>query len=186
MAFVDVNIPVIETDRLALRAPAMSDLDPMVAFMTSERSRYVRPKDVQMDRNLVWRALAHVAGQWMLRGYGSFIITEKGDDTAIGMTGPWHPATSPERELGWAIWATGLEGKGYAFEAASAARDFAFHTLGWDTAVSYIDPANARSIALAERLGCTPDENAKTPEGDPCLVYRHPTPEGDGGMEAYA
>ena len=38
--------------------------------------------------------------------------------------------------------------------------------------VSYIDPGNARSIALAERLGARPDPDA--PRADPDdLVYRH-------------
>ncbi len=65
------------------------------------------------------------------------------------------------------------EGKGYAFEAANAVLDWAFLTREMPTLVSYIAPQNARSIALAERLGATRDTEAKAPnEGD--LVYRHP------------
>ncbi|ARE41109.1 Protein export cytoplasm protein SecA ATPase RNA helicase [Rhodovulum sp. P5] len=170
------DIPVIETDRLILRGPQMSDIEPMLSFMTSDRSRFVRSK-AEMDANTTWRALAHVAGMWHLRGYGSFVIEDKATGAAIGMTGPWHPITWPECELGWSIWPEAAEGEGYAFEAASAARDFAFGTLGWTTAVSYIDPANARSIALAERLGCRLDADAARPDDLTCLVYRHPAPE---------
>ena len=73
------------------------------------------------------------------------------------------------------MWDPAAEGKGYAFEAAQAARAHAFDVLGWETAVSYIDPGNARSIELAERLGAVRDpEAAPFHEGD--LVFRHSAP----------
>ncbi len=171
------NIPTLETERLILRAPGMQDWEAWLAFCLDDRSRFVRADDI--DEGKAWRAFCHVAGMWALRGYGSFVITAKGADTALGLTGPWHPIDWPERELGWTIWSAAAEGQGYAYEAARAARDYAFGTLGWTTAVSYIDPENTRSIALAERLGAVRDPSAKVPHPeDPCLVYRHPAPEG--------
>jgi RimJ/RimL family protein N-acetyltransferase len=86
----------------------------------------------------------------------------------------------PEKEIGWSVWAPEAEGKGLAFEAAQAARAWAYGTLGWTTAVSYIDPANARSIALARRLGATRDPEAPLIDGytpENTLVFRHPAPE---------
>jgi RimJ/RimL family protein N-acetyltransferase len=70
--------------------------------------------------------------------------------------GPWFPGDWPEQELGWTIWTEAAEGQGYAFEAVTALRR---HVYGarLATAVSYIDPANTRSRALAQRLGCTFD-----------------------------
>jgi RimJ/RimL family protein N-acetyltransferase len=85
---------------------------------------------------------------------------------------PERPPEYPERELGWVI-LEGFEGKGYAFEAAKLARAYAFETLKFETLVSYIDPDNARSIRLAEKLGAVRDDKAARPEGDGCLVYRH-------------
>lgn len=170
------DTPVLETARLILRAPAMKDWEPWLAFTRDGRSRFVRPEGFDLGK--AWRAFGHVAGMWALRGYGSFVFCLKGRDEALGMTGPWHPMDWPERELGWTVWSARAEGKGYAFEAASAARDFAFTSLGWETAVSYIDPENARSIALAERLGARLDPAAEAPHpGEPTLVFRHPKPE---------
>ena len=127
--------------------------------------------------------MGHIIGHWVLRGWGNFIITRKGDDTALGMTGPWFPAGWPEPEIGWSIWSAEVEGTGIAFEAAQAARDFVFDTLGWETAVSYIVSENTRSIALAERLGAVIDADAPYPFQDnpdhadkTVLVYRHPNP----------
>ncbi|WP_300517200.1 GNAT family N-acetyltransferase [Aliiroseovarius sp.] len=175
----------IDTPRLTLRLPRMEDFPTWEAFAASKRAQYIGGP---YDKRNAWRAFAHVAGQWMLRGYGSFVFCEKGSDKPLGLTGPWHPEDWPEREIGWTVWSPEAEGKGYAFEAALAARAHAFETLGWDTAVSYIDADNARSIALAERLGCTLDEDAEKPDSDlpPCLVYRHPAPDADGSPEAYA
>ena len=106
-----------------------------------------------------------------------FVFADRRTGAALGMAGPWFPEGWPERELGWSVWQGAAEGKGYAFEAASTARDFAFGALGWDTAVSYVAADNARSAALAERLGAVHDPGAAHPVSDkPMRVYRHPNP----------
>lgn len=172
------HIPTLETERLVLRGPRMGDVAAWADFVASDRSRFVRGDDTSLRTS--WRGFAHVAGMWMLRGYGTFVFALKDTpDQALGMTGPWHPLDWPEQELGWTVWSAEAEGKGYAQEAAREGRRFAYEDLGWQTAVSYIDPENARSIALAERLGCTLDPEAETPDfdGEAVLVYRHPAPE---------
>ena len=59
----------------------------------------------------------------------------------------------PEPEVAWVM--TGhAEGRGIVREAAEAAREYAFGPLGWTTAISAIDPGNARSIRLAEPMSC--------------------------------
>ena len=174
MNSVSLTSPVLETDRLILRAPEMADFEKFLAFMETDRSKFVRPPEI--DKVLAWRAFAHVAGMWVLRGYGTFIIEERDSGNAIGMTGPWHPVYWPEREIGWAVWTEAAEGSGFAFEAATAALDYVFTHLKWDTAVSYIHPDNTRSLALAERLNAVPDKNAEPPDEEPTIVYRHTRP----------
>ncbi len=44
-------------------------------------------------------------------------------------------------------------GNGFATEAASATRDYAFQRLGSKRVISLIDPANTRSIRVAEKVG---------------------------------
>ncbi|MFT7059659.1 MAG: RimJ/RimL family protein N-acetyltransferase [Pseudorhodobacter sp.] len=175
-----IGPPVLETERLILRAPQASDWPFWRDFMASDRSQYAGGP---LDEPKAWRAFGHMIGLWVLRGFGNFVFCEKGSDTALGMTGPHHQIDWPERELGWTLWSTAAEGKGFAFEAACAARAYAFDVLGWETAVSYIAPENARSIALAKRLGAFADAAALTPNGKACLVFRHPLPantRGDG------
>jgi len=180
-----MKIPTLETERLILRGPAKQDADAFVKFYTSDRSVHIGGP---LSQRLAWRMFAAEIGHWHIMGCGMWTVTEKGNDTALGLVGCWHPADWPEREIGWLLW-QGAEGRGYGFEAASAARVFAFGSLRWDTAVSYIEAGNTRSINLAERLGAQLDNNATYPGGKPGLVYRHPVPldiDGDGGVEAYA
>ena len=43
-------------------------------------------------------------GHWHIMGCGMWTGTEKGNDTALGLVGCWHPADWPEREIGWLLW----------------------------------------------------------------------------------
>ncbi|WP_224813631.1 GNAT family N-acetyltransferase [Hasllibacter sp. MH4015] len=167
-----VDIPQLETERLILRAPEARDLDALAPFVMSDRASFVGGGS-DADRGDAWRVLATLSGHWHLRGYGVYVIVPKGSDTAIGSMGPWNPEGWPEPELSWTIWDAAAEGQGFAFEAMIEIRRYVYDVLGWDTAVSYIDPANTRSIALAERMGCVIDEGANGP-GAESLVYRHP------------
>jgi RimJ/RimL family protein N-acetyltransferase len=175
--------PTITTDRLVLRAPELGDWEAFDAFMRSDRSVHVGgPRDDTWEN---WRSFNNIAGHWMLKGWGVFVVTDKATGTPMGMAGPWQPPTWPEPEIAWTLWDDATEGKGIAREAALAARTWAQAEMPDARFVSYIDPANARSAALAERLGAVLDPDA-TPLDEGDLVYRHPDPDADGSPEAYA
>jgi hypothetical protein len=65
--------------------------------------------------------------------------------------------TALPRGLAWSRSGLGpgaaVLGEGVRRRAARAALDEAFGRLGWPRVISLIDPANTRSIRLAERLG---------------------------------
>ena len=161
-----------ETGTLRLRRPKADDVQAWLSFFQSNRAKF-QGGGREIAIGTAWRVFAAFAGHWQLNGCGPFVVTVKGTDEAIGLVGPWFPADWPERELSWSIWHSALEGQGYAFEAVRAVRAHVFNELGWPTAVSYIDPHNKRSIALARRLGCYRDDEASRPGGDHVLVYRH-------------
>lgn len=164
---------VIETERLILRQPILQDHEPGAAFLATDRTKYMGGK---RDNREAWRSLAAMAGHWTLRGYGFFCFALKGETAACGLAGAHRPAFYPEVEIGYSLWRADLEGTGLAFEAVEAARAWAYANVPYAPGfVSYIDPDNARSIALATRLGAKRDETAPHPfEGEPCHVYRHP------------
>lgn len=164
--------PTLETERLLLRPHRMEDFEPIAALFATPRSKYM---DGPWSRGKTWYAFAADVGHWALMGFGAWAIEIRETGEYVGQIGLNHPADFPERELGWLLFEE-FEGHGYAFEAATRARQFAYETLGWTTVVSYIDRENTRSIRLAERMGASPDPDAPTPDDGPCFVYRHPAP----------
>lgn len=165
--------PVLWTERLRLRLPAMKDLSPGFRFWSSERSHMMGGP---WSRDQTRDAFHDLLDQWQRHGFSLFSVTLHGSDTAIGGIGPFFPFKHREPELGWSLWRLADEGKGLAYEAAAAARDWFFAHSGHKTAVSYTDPANARSHRLCERLGGVVDPQAWCPDAEPTLTYRHYAP----------
>lgn len=169
-----LSIPVLETERLILRAPASRDFETLAAFFADEER--ARGFGGAQDRDATWRWMASVLGHWALRGYGFWMIAEKDTDAALGLTGIWNPEGWPEPEIGWVAFA-GAEGRGIAHEAALAARRHAYRVMGLGALTSNILPGNRRSIALAERMGAHFERSYDNSRHGRMLVYRHPGPE---------
>ncbi|MEX0347092.1 MAG: GNAT family N-acetyltransferase [Rhizobiaceae bacterium] len=161
--------PELKTERLLLRQCRLEDFEPFADMYASPYARYIGGP---CSRDRAWRIFAADTGQWALLGFGPWMIELRDTGETMGLVALNKPLHFPEREIGWMVWQQ-HQGQGYAFEAAMKAREFAFCTLRWSTAVSYIHPENQRSIALAERLGAVLDPGAKTPNDDPDLVFRH-------------
>ena len=169
------DTPVLQTERLTLRAPAPRDADAFVAFYQSERAKFVGGPKTARE---AWNFFGTEIGHWAIRGYGMFTVTRKGDDAALGIVGHWYPHGWPETEVGWVLFDETVEGTGIAFEAAKAVVDHGWNALGWTEMVSYIDHGNDRSVALAERLGAYLDPDAAAPAKEQGIwVFRHPNPE---------
>ena len=127
-----------------------------------------------LSRDGAWRGIALFIGHWTLRGYGHFALEEKSTGAFVGYCGPWFPLGFPEREIGWALLPT-AQGKGYATEAAKCARDYAYGTLGWLTAISLVAPENVPSRRVAERLKARLDGTTEL-RGKLVQIWRHPPP----------
>ncbi len=179
-----LSIPKLETERLVLRAPCEADLEAEAEFFASDASRFVggpkRPDET-------WRSIAMLLGHWVMRGFGFWGVEEKNTGAYVGHVGLWFPHSWPEPEIGWTLM-NHATGKGFATEAALAARAHAYDVLGWETAISLIDPENIGSKAVAERLGAQFDYVYEHPAFGTMNVWRHPSPSDlvNGGMEAYA
>lgn len=166
-------IPTLTTDRLTLGPLGAEHAQTLAAFYASDRSHFVGgPKDAAQS----WRQLATEIGHWTLRGYGRFAVSDTATGDFIGIIGPWNPEGWPEPEIGWDLW-DGFEGRGYATEAAAAARNWCYDTLGWTTAISLVDPANAGSAAVARRLNCQMERLYDLPGYGAVEIWRHPSPE---------
>ena len=168
------HAPTIITDRMILRMPTLADANPYMAVLMSDRATHMGGPMKEYD---AWLDFCMEVATWPLRGFGPFAMEERKTGTFLGLMILHHDHGDPERELGW-ILTPEAEGKGYAFEAAIAARSWGFETFNWDNIVSYIAPENDRSIALARKLGASLDADApRVPDYPDCLIYRHHNPE---------
>lgn len=163
--------PTLTTPRLTLRALGPQDAASFAAFYASDRSSFVGGP---LSAELSWRALAGEIGHWTMKGFGRWAVTETGNDTCIGCVGLWEPLGWPEPEIGWDLF-EGATGKGYATEAAQAARRFAYMSLGWRTAISLVADGNDASARVAARLGCKADGPFTHPRFGAMMIYRHPS-----------
>ncbi len=137
----------LETARLVMRLPRLSDLDPWAEMMMDEpTARFIGGV---MPRAVTWRALMTVIGAWHAQGFGMFSVIEKDTGRWIGRLGPWMPEGWPGTEIGWAL-VRDVWGKGYATEGAAAATDWAFDNLGWTDVIHSIDAREYRVTASRE------------------------------------
>jgi RimJ/RimL family protein N-acetyltransferase len=145
-----------------------SDFEQYAAIhMDPEVTRYTVRS--QLDRYASWKHMASIVGHWHLKGFGMWGVFETATDRLVGRVGFHQPDPWPGFELGWTL---GREfwGRGYATEAAQRALDYAFEEMGRDHVISLIDPENAGSIAVAERIG-EKLEGETSVDGHRLLIY---------------
>jgi RimJ/RimL family protein N-acetyltransferase len=143
---------IIETERLALRQFTAEDA-PFIFELVNE------PSFIQNigDRNV--RSLADAVKyiengpvtSYARNGFGLYLVQLKESGESIGMCGLIKRPALDDVDIGYAylpkFWS-----KGYAVEAASAVKEQA-HGLGLKRLVAIVDPANAGSIRVLEKLG---------------------------------
>jgi RimJ/RimL family protein N-acetyltransferase len=152
-----IEAPVIRTDRLILRPFRKDDLDAHAATLGDEEvMRHIGGKP--MNREDSWRRLMSGVGSWTLIGIGPWAVERKSDGRMVGHCGFFNferdmtPPILGEPEMGW-IFDRSVHGQGIAFEACSAALEWAEREIAAESYPAIIDPENASSIKLAERLG---------------------------------
>lgn len=116
----------------------LADLDEARARLGAMIARYEAFGPPFMAHALVERATGEIVGTTLLKPVPISAGHPPGDDVEIG----WHLARRH-----W--------GRGLATEAGRALVDHAFRHLDRDVLVAVVEPPNARSLAVARRLGMT-------------------------------
>jgi RimJ/RimL family protein N-acetyltransferase len=161
---------VFETERLHLHAFTESDADFLVDLNADpDVARFIGGDRLTTEASL--RQVQRFATVWESHGYGQSILVTKDTPEAIGRVGlhPWPEWD--ELELGWAL-VRRRQGQGFAQEAARAWLDWVAHAGVAPYLIAVIDPANAPSIRLAERLGFTFDRTDETNSAR-VVIYRY-------------
>lgn len=169
------GIPVLETDRLRLRAHRLEDFGDCLALWSDpEVTRFIGGKPLCGEE--VWARILRYAGHWKMLHYGYWLIEEARSGRFVGELGfadfkrQIDPSFEGIPEIGWALipWA---QGKGYATEALRRAVIWGDGHFGGAATGCLINPDNGASIRVAEKGGY--QEYCRTFYKDhPAVVYR--------------
>jgi RimJ/RimL family protein N-acetyltransferase len=152
------TIPVIETERLRLRAPVIGDFAAYAAMWADERvTAFIGGKP--RTRTESWARFIGMHGLWALCGYGYWLFADRQSDALVGVGG----LASFERgiaelegfpEAGWAL-APDHWSKGLVSEAMEAVMRWSDAELGAPEIRCIIDPGHGASEHVAAKLGFT-------------------------------
>jgi [ribosomal protein S5]-alanine N-acetyltransferase len=147
---------ILETPRLLLREMArQEDLDFVTEMLL----------DQQVMRYYNHTYTPEEAETWLLRqlsryerdGHGLWLVQERGSGRKIGQVGLVMQEVdgSSEPEIGYLVHRPFWR-RGYAAEAATGVRDYAFGGLGYDHVIALVRPENTPSQGVARALGMSP------------------------------
>ena len=146
-SFREASIPVLETKRLALRAPRLEDAKTVAALANDRRIAENTARIPHPYR--MTDAEGFISGANKAVGDVVFLITLR-DGTAVGACGIVSEGETPELGywLGVPYW-----GNGYATEALHAVVDYAFTDLGHDALQAGARVTNPASRRVLEKCG---------------------------------
>lgn len=143
----------IDTERLLLRQFTTDDADFIIELLND-------PSYIQNigDRNIhtVEDAQTYILNgpiaSYDKNGFGLCMVILKETSESIGMCGLIKRDTLKDVDLGYAF-LPHFWGKGYAVEAAKAALEYGWQTVGLKRIVAITDPLNTASNHVLEKLG---------------------------------
>lgn len=152
------NHSQLETARLILRPMLESDLDALLLIFTDPKvmsSFGVDPFNREQMQHWLQQNLDHQKEF----GYGLFSVILKETGELIGDCGLEQMEVNGVQlaELGYDF-RSEFWNQGYATEAATAVREYAFHALNLPMLISLIRVGNLPSKRVAEKVGMTLDE----------------------------
>lgn len=175
-AAVRRDCPTLQTARLTLSAFALDDFADFAAMWADESVvRHISGQP--LAREDAWGRLLRNAGLWPMLGFGYWTLRERDGGRWVGQAGlaefrrEIEPSVEGTPEAGWAL-ARWAHGRGLALEAMRAILDWSDQTLRAPRITCLIDPQNAPSLALADKLGFKPFARTRYKDGASVLLER--------------
>lgn len=153
---IDHALPLmpLQTARLTLRPYQQDDVDRLLPILSDPTTMEFWPQPLTHEDVVKW--IDRSLQSYDQYGFGRYAVTLENSDELIGDVGLLSTTIidQPVIDLGYIIhhphWA-----KGYAIEAATAVRDYAFSTLKLPTLHVNMPWNHRGSQRVAERLGMT-------------------------------
>jgi RimJ/RimL family protein N-acetyltransferase len=146
-------LTVLETERLLLRQLSTQDAD-FILELLNEPSfiRNIGDRGVRTIGDANSYILNGPVASYAKNGFGLYLVKLKETDVSIGMCGLIKRDTLEDVDIGYAylpkFWSMG-----YGVEAAQAVKEYAKNVIGLNRVVAIVDPENAGSIRVLEKIG---------------------------------
>jgi ribosomal-protein-alanine N-acetyltransferase len=149
--------PVLETERLVLRRPAIADVDELFKYRSDKDLMKYIPHRLATRKEQVIETLSYINTLIDKNEGINWAITQKDNDNIIGMVGYVHFFVDHYRaEIGYMLH-TPHHGKGIIHEAMKAAMDYGFNQMGLHSIEAIVNTQNEASKRVLERLQFTKD-----------------------------
>lgn len=169
-----MKVPILETERLVLRAHRVEDFSDCVALWSDPVvTRFIG--GIPSTSEDAWSRLLRYAGHWLLLGFGYWVVEEKVTRNVLGEVGfadlkrAVEPPLGTAPEAGW-VFASSAHGKGFAIEAVQAIHIWGANNFQTSNSACLIHPDNESSLRLAAKMGYR--ESARSVyKGQPTIIF---------------
>jgi RimJ/RimL family protein N-acetyltransferase len=164
---------ILATARLTLRLLTPADA-PFILELVNQPSwlRNIGDRNVHSDEDAVGYIRNGPMASYAKHGFGLWCVERKEDRIPIGLCGLLKREYLEESDIGFA-YLERFQGMGYGMEAATATLAHAREALGLAAVAAVVNPTNAGSIRILEKLGMTYRRPILMPgETEPIALYQ--------------
>jgi RimJ/RimL family protein N-acetyltransferase len=169
-------MPVLESDRLTLRRITPDDAEFMLALLNEPSfHQYIGDRGVRTLEDAARYIANGPMASYEKFGFGLWLVVSKATGEAMGICGLLKRETLDHPDIGFAF-RPAFWGQGYALESASAVLAHGREAHGMGRIDAIVQPDNARSIRLLEKLAFRHESRVRlTPEGEELLLMASET-----------
>jgi ribosomal-protein-alanine N-acetyltransferase len=160
---------VLETERLILRHATLDDAE-FILRLLNEPSflKNIGDRGVRTVGDAQTYIAQRFIGSYERHGFGMWVVRHRDSPEAIGISGLVKRETLPEPDIGFAFlpeyWRTGV-----GFESAEGVKRYALDVLGRSKLLGIVNPENAGSIRILEKLGFRLEQLIELAPGAPAV-----------------
>ncbi|MES2849338.1 MAG: GNAT family N-acetyltransferase [Bacteroidota bacterium] len=142
----------LQTERLQLRQFTQNDTQFIIELLNTEGwIKNIGDRNIKTEEQARQYLINGPIKSYADNGFGLSLVTLK-DATPVAMCGLIKRESLPQPDIGYAF-LPAYEGKGYAYEIASAVLQYAFTVLKQEKILAITLPENTNSVKLLLKLG---------------------------------
>jgi ribosomal-protein-alanine N-acetyltransferase len=147
-----MQIPIIETERLTLRAFTPDDLDRLAEILSNPQVMRYMPGGQPLSQEKAEANLRSILRHWDEHGFGWWAVIHKADARLTGWCGLTYVGELAETEVAY-LFDQPYWGKGIGTEAAHASLRYGFEELKLDRIIALAVPENVGSWRVMGKNG---------------------------------